>query len=283
MEIQSMTGFGDAENRGFRVEARSVNHRFMDIHFRMPYFLNPYEMHLRNILKEYFSRGRFDITVTFTEDIEIKIGINRRLAASVIKALKELKEAEGLEESPGITHLFWFRDSIFQQEPDFSLDALEATFREALEKLREMRIKEGLMLVEGIYSIIDAVEEIIKEIEELSSESVDERFKELKEKVQRLIDNSEIDETRLLQEIAFMAEKADISEELSRLKSHIKQLRDTLKSGPSVGRKLDFILQECFREINTIGSKSTDYRISERVVKVKTEIEKIREQAQNLQ
>ncbi len=281
--LQSMTGYGEAEGGGFRVEARSVNHRFLEVHFRLPSTLSPYEMRLRNILKEYFQRGRFDVTITFTESLSPVIEVNTAMVSSILQALRKIQQMEGLQEPPGLVHILWFRDSIFQQSLEFDPEALEGTFRQALSRLLKMRQQEAENLLSGILAGIGTMEGLLREIEELSTVNLQQRVEDLRAKIKTLLQDTEIDQSRLLQEVALLVERSDIAEEVSRLQSHIKLLRQTLNEGPSVGRKMDFLLQECFREVNTIGSKAQEAGISERVVMMKTEIEKLREQVQNIQ
>ncbi len=278
-----MTGYGEAEEGGFKVEVKSVNHRFLDIHFRMPSVLNPHELELKRLIKERFARGRIDVTISFTENTDIQLNINQQAARTILDSLGQICQALKLESRPQLDHLFWFRDIVFKQTPEFRPEELFTTFQKALDTLEEMRTKEGAFLLNSINQIVDNIEGLVDRIRELSENSASSRYESIKQKVQALVENVEIDEQRLLQEIAFLADRVDISEEITRIKSHLTQMRSILSEGGPVGRKLDFLIQELNRETNTIGSKSIDYQISELVINVKTEIEKIREQIQNLQ
>ncbi len=282
-EIQSMTGYGEAQEGGFKVEVKSVNHRFLDMHFRMPPILNPYEIELKRLVKERFSRGRIDVTISFTEQADIELSINQQVAGRILDGLAGITERLNISSPPSLDHLFWFRDIVFKQEPRFRPEELFVTFSRALDKLREMRIKEGAYLIENIKGIVKAIEEIIGRIEQASRDASEKRFSTLRERVKALIEGMELDEQRLMQEIAFIADRVDISEEITRLKSHISQLEGIINEGGAVGRRMDFLIQELNRETNTIGSKAADYQISEHVINLKTEIEKMREQVQNLQ
>ena len=283
MEIQSMTGYGEAEEGGFRVEIRSVNHRFLDIHFKMPKFLSPYEMDLRALIKEEFSRGRLDISINLTEKADLKIAINENVARQILTALDNIQQSLLLEEPPSLNHLFWFRDAVFIQEPELDSEELFNAFRKAMDKVKEMRISEGRHLVKDIMELLRSIEQKVEEIESKASDLLNQKYNSLKERLQELLKEIEIDHTRLIQEASFLAERADIREEITRLKSHLKQMERILTKGGIIGRKVDFLLQEMFREVNTIGSKSSEYEISNLVVKIKSDIEKIREQVQNIQ
>ncbi len=282
-EIQSMTGYGEAEEGGFKVEVKSVNHRFLDVHFRMPPTLNPYEMELKRLVKERFFRGRIDVTISFTENTDIELSINQQVARKVLEGLGSISDTLNINSRPSLDHLFWFRDIVFKQTPQFKPEELFITFERALDKLKDMRKKEGAFLVQNIRGIVKTIEGLIEEIEQVSIDASEKRFSALKERIKTLIEGMEIDESRLMQEIAYIADRADISEEITRLKSHINQLNSILDRGGAVGRRIDFLIQELNREANTIGSKASDYQISEQVINLKTEIEKMREQVQNLQ
>ncbi|RMG69730.1 MAG: YicC family protein [Nitrospirae bacterium] len=283
MNIQSMTGYGEAEEGGFKVEVKSVNHRFLDVHFRMPPILNPHEIELKRRIKERFSRGRIDVTISFTENADVELSINRQVAQRILDGLGSVSDAVGLSAGPTLDHLFWFKDLVFKQIPHFMPEELFSTFDRALERLEQMRLKEGEFLVKSLFEIIEGIEHRVQQIENLSKDCAQSRFSLLRERVVSLIEDVELDEQRLMQELAFLADRADISEELTRLKSHLKQLRQILSEGGAVGRKMDFLIQELNREVNTIGSKAADYQISEQVINLKTEIEKVREQIQNIQ
>ncbi|HHN65789.1 MAG TPA: YicC family protein [Nitrospirae bacterium] len=283
MEIQSMTGYGEAEGGGFKVELKSINHRYLDIHFKMPRFLLPYEMEIRGMLKEHFQRGRIDVSIALTEGAEIKVAINERVAEEILVSLSNVSRRLGLESSPSIDYLFWFRDAVFFQEPEINKDELMNAVRMAIESLREMRVREGEVLVADIRKIIGEIERHFRGLEASSEGLLEQKYEQLKERLKVFFADTEIDETRIIQEAALLAEKADIREELTRFRSHLEQLKNILHKGGIIGRRIDFLLQELLREVNTMGSKCADYEITDRVVKIKTEIEKVREQIQNIQ
>ncbi len=281
--VQSMTGFGQAEEGGFRVEVRSVNHRFLDPHFRTPPFLNPYEMTLRNMIKERFTRGRVDVTIALTDKADLRLRINRGLAKTLLLSLRDLQEELDLERGPSLDHLFWFRDSLFREEPEYDTEELFRVFASALDRLAEMRRNEGGHLAADILATAGVLEGLIDEVRKESGGLQERAFERIRERMAEIVKETVVDETRLLQEAAFLSEKADISEELTRTESHLSQLRKIISEGGTIGRKLDFLLQELLREVNTMGSKSSEYRISDLVIRMKTEIEKMKEQVQNLQ
>jgi uncharacterized protein (TIGR00255 family) len=283
MNIQSMTGFGQAEEKGVRVEVRSVNHRYLDPRFRIPVFINPYEITLRNMIKERFARGRFDVTIALTEKADVKLTINRGLALNLFQALRGLQEDLGLKEGPSLDHLFWFRDILFREEPGYNPEDLICVFESALDRLVEMRQREGENLVDDILTMVDALEKYLEAVRTEVEGTLEKTYEWIRARISELVKERTIDDTRLLQEAAFLSEKADISEEITRVQSHISQVRKIISEGGTIGRKLDFLLQELLREINTIGSKSSEYRVSDLVIQMKTEIEKIKEQVQNLQ
>lgn len=277
-----MTGYGYAEEKGFRVEMRSVNHRFLDINIRMPPFLNPYEITLRKAIKDRFSRGRIDATVSLTGEADVEIRINHRFAGQLLRSLKALKGELLLDEGPSLDHLFWFRDVIFAEEHRYNPDDLINTFNTALLRLTDMRVVEGNQLVEGLMGSLDMLQGLLDSLKEVSREAHSKGYEQVRGRITAMLKDM-VDEGRLLQEAAFIADRADFSEELTRYQCHVSQLRKIISEGGTIGRKADFLLQELFREVNTIGSKSNDYSVSELVVQMKSEIERIREQIQNIQ
>ncbi len=283
MNIQSMTGFGQAEAGGIRVEVRSVNHRYLEPRFRIPVFINPYEITLRNMIRERFSRGRFDVTIALTDKADVRLCINRTLAGNLFHALKGLQQDLGIEEGPTLDHLFWFRESLFREEPEYNPEDLFRVFETALDRLALMRRREGEHLAEDILSTVEALERILDAVRSEVEGTLEKTCERLRARISELLSEAAVDEARLLQEAAFLSEKADVSEELTRVQSHISQLRKIISEGGTIGRKLDFLLQELLREINTIGSKSSEYRVSDLVIQMKTEVEKMKEQVQNLQ
>lgn len=281
--VQSMTGFGSAEKDSFKVEIRSVNHRFLDISMKIPQNLSHYEMPLRNILRERFSRGRFDILVTLLQEGNVRVKINTGLARELYDALRALKEELSLSDSLGIETIAGFRELILTEEIEYHAESLYAAFHEALDRLRAMRDKEGEAIAQDVNSRLEKMEQMTAQISLLCPDVVKECRMRFMERLNLIFGDVKFDENRVLQEAAVMAEKTDVSEEITRLASHIAQMRKILSDGDTIGRKVEFLLQELNREVNTIASKADDYRISTLTVEMKAELEKMREQAQNIQ
>jgi uncharacterized protein (TIGR00255 family) len=281
--IESMTGFGSAEKGCFKVELRSVNHRFLDLSIKMPQNLSRLEMPLRNMVKERFSRGRFDILVSIIHEGRPKVRIDAEMARGIHDALRSLKDELSLEGSVSVETMAGFRELILSEDVEYDEEPLYAAFREAMEKLKAMRRREGEAIVNDMGSRLDRLEKLNGEVAQLCPSIVNECQERLRTRLATLFGDLKFDETRVLQEAAIMAEKADISEEITRITSHASQMKKILSDGDTIGRRAEFILQELNREVNTIASKADDYRISSITVEMKSELEKMREQAQNIQ
>jgi len=278
-----MTGFGSAEKGCFKVELRSVNHRFLDLSIKMPQNLSRLEMPLRNMVKERFSRGRFDILVSIIHEGRPKVRIDAEMARGIHDALRSLKDELSLEGSVSVETMAGFRELILSEDVEYDEEPLYAAFREAMEKLKAMRRREGEAIVNDMGSRLDRLEKLNGEVAQLCPSVVNECRERLRTRLATLFGDLKFDETRVLQEAAIMAEKADISEEITRITSHASQMKKILSDGDTIGRRAEFILQELNREVNTIASKADDYRISSITVEMKSELEKMREQAQNIQ
>ncbi len=281
--IQSMTGFGAAEKEGVRVEIRSVNHRFMDISVRLSTLLNEHEIPLRNMLKGKFSRGKIDVLISITSDAKIKFKLNTGLAREIYKSLDALKSELSIPGTIGFETLLNYRDLLVEEVPGYDIGSLYGTFREAMAQLEKMRLDEGKALAEEILGRANRLESINKELIALSPEIIADYRIRFHERLKELLAGMEYDRDRILQEIALMLEKTDITEELARIENHLKQFRKILTDDDTIGKRLDFLLQELNREVNTIASKADDYRLSNIAIEMKSEIEKIREQVQNIQ
>ncbi|MEW6213872.1 MAG: YicC/YloC family endoribonuclease [Nitrospirota bacterium] len=278
-----MTGFGGAENNGFKVEIRSLNHRFIDISIKIPPYLSHYEIPLRNILKERFHRGRFDVSVS-TKDHELtQLNINKGLARKIYNALHDLQKEFSMPGQIDIDTLAGYRELLLEEEPKYDIDAFFTAFYEAASNLETMRIQEGKLLSEELRNRVESLNIMNNKISSLLPHVVTRCRERFSERLGLILGTGEIDSARIMQEAAIMAEKLDISEEVSRIENHIKRFIEILDMGNVVGRRLDFLLQEINREVNTIASKSSDYTISSLTVEMKTEIEKMREQVQNIQ
>jgi uncharacterized protein (TIGR00255 family) len=281
--IQSMTGFGSAEKTGFRVEIRSLNHRFIEISIKTPPYLSQHDIPLRNILKERFQRGRFDVTVSTGNHKLIQVTINKEMAGKIYNAFQELQKELSIPGQIGIDTLAGYRELLVEEEPRYDIDALYDAFHKAVSNLEEMRIREGKMLSEEQRQRAESLSVINNKIKSLTPHLLEKYKDKFCERLRLILDAKEMDNTRVMQEAAIMADKLDISEEVSRIENHIKQYIETLDKGNVIGRKLDFLLQEIGREVNTIAAKSSDYTISSLTVDMKIEIEKMREQVQNIQ
>lgn len=291
--IKSMTGFGRAEvsegQRKFTVEIKAVNHRYLDVSIKMPKKLNFFEASIRNLLKEYMQRGKVDLYITYEDLSEqtVSVKYNADVAASYLTYLKEMADSFGLENDIRVSTLSRYPEVFSMEEQEIDEESiwkdLEKAIRLAAEAFVESRVKEGENLKADLLDKLDGMLSHVAYIEENSPKIIDEYKQKLQSKVHDLMEDNRIDENRLLMEVTLFADKICVDEEIVRLKSHIKMVKNTLIEGGSIGRKLDFIVQEMNREANTILSKSTDLEISNRGIELKTEIEKVREQIQNIE
>ena len=281
--VQSMTGFGIAEDENFRIEIRSVNHRYSDISIKLPPYMNQHDIPLRNVMKERFRRGKFDIVISTINQSAVPLHLNKDMAKDIYEALKMLKEELSIPGEITIDTLVEYRELLVEKEPDHDIDALYNVFHKAISDLESMRIREGELIVKDIMKRIEHLDEMNSEIKALIPKEAVRLQEKFTERMNMILKDEAIDSNRIMQEVAIMAEKSDISEEVSRIENHVKQFGDILYEDTAVGRKLDFLLQEINREVNTLAYKSHDYTIAKLVVDMKTEVEKIREQVQNIQ
>lgn len=291
--IKSMTGFGRCEvqkdSRKFTVELKSVNHRYLDVNIRMPKKLNFFENAIRTLLKSYANRGKVDIFITY-EDLsqtQVSVKYNAALAAEYMKYLKQMEEEFGLENDVRVSTLSRYPEVFTMEEQSEDEEELWNGLKEALEgaftQFVETRKTEGENLKKDITSKLDLLSEQIGFIEERSPQIVAEYRAKLEDKMKELLADTQIEESRIASEVILFADKICTDEEVVRLKSHISHMRNTLEEKDEIGRKLDFIAQEMNREANTILSKANDIEVSDRAISLKTEIEKIREQIQNIE
>ena len=278
-----MTGFGSAEKNGFRVEIRSLNHRFMDITIKAPSYLSQYDVALRNMLKEKFQRGKFDVTVSTDNHRMAQVTINKDMAGKIYTAFKEIQKELSIPGKLDINTLAGYRELLVEENAKYDIDALYTAFREAVSCLEAMRIREGGMLADEQRQRAASLKATNDKIKSLMPSLIEQYKAKFSERLRLLLEPREIDNAKVIQEASVVLEKLDISEEVHRIENHIQQLTETLKEGNVMGRKLDFLLQEIGREVNTIAAKSGDYTISSLTVDMKLEIEKMREQVQNLQ
>ena len=291
--IKSMTGFGRCEvlkdSRKFTVELKSVNHRYLDVNIRMPKKLNFFGTSIRTLLKSYADRGKVDIFITY-EDLsqsQVSVKYNAALAAEYLKYLNQMAEEFSLDNDVRVSTLSRYPEVFTMEECSEDEDELWNGLKEALEgafsQFVEMRTKEGERLKEDILLKLDLLSEQIRFIEERSPQIIAEYRTKLEEKMRELLEDTQIDDNRIAAEVILFADKICTDEEVVRLKSHIQHMKETLEESNGIGRKLDFIAQEMNREANTILSKANDLDISNRAISLKTEIEKIREQIQNIE
>lgn len=292
--IKSMTGFGRGESidgaYSFSVEIRSVNHRYNDIIVKMPKHINYLEEKIKAYIKGKINRGRVEVNICFEyiDDAALDVKVDIPLAKAYRDALDKLADELNIEDDVNLCNLLNFPDIIKTERKDLNEDkiwnCLRFAIEEALNGVMDMRVKEGLVLKSDLETQLNSMYDIINKIEDRSSLVVIEYKNKLESRIKEILDiDCNIDEERLAYEVAFFADRSDINEEIIRLKSHIKQFLNSLTEKEPVGRKLDFIIQEMNREINTIGSKANDVLISNHVVAIKSQLEKMREQVQNIE
>ena len=291
--IKSMTGFGRCEvsenDRKFTVEMKSVNHRYLDVNIKMPKKLNFFESSIRALLKDYIQRGKVDMFITYEDMTENNVSVkyNKDIAGEYLKYLKEMAEEFGLDNDIRVSSLSRYPEVLTMEEQTIDEEGiwktLEKAIKGAAEGFVETRIKEGENLRTDLISKLDGMLSHVDFIQERSPQIIAEYKQKLEDKVKDLLADVKVDENRLLMEVTIFADKVCVDEEIVRLKSHIETTKATLQAGGSMGRKLDFIAQEMNREANTILSKANDLEISNRAIELKTEIEKVREQIQNIE
>lgn len=281
--IQSMTGFGSAEKNGFRVEIRSLNHRFMDISMKLQQLLSEHEIPMRKMLKEKFARGKFDVSVSSAWDSKAGLKFNEELAKDVYESLKALQSRLSIPGVIEIQTLLSYKELFLAGRQEYDSGLLYGAFNEAMEQLEKMRVEEGRAIAEDISNMADRVESLNKDLWSIMPDVIADYKVKFHERLREILDSVEYDRDRVLQEVAIMIEKRDVTEELTRIDAHIKQFRKILQSGDIIGKQLDFLTQEFNREANTVASKAGDYRIANIIIEMKSVIEKIREQVQNIQ
>jgi uncharacterized protein (TIGR00255 family) len=290
-----MTGYGTAtvqteSGRSYTIEVKSVNHRYCDVHVKLPGKLSFLEHELKRTVKERFQRGRFDLYLSLDEfgKTAKQISFDKELAAEYLEQLQQLGDYLKLENHADLLSLTRMPEVLKVESAELDQEeakqALEQALSGALAHLDQMRRHEGDMLEQDILSYLDQIQQLTSEIARLAKQTPSAYKSALEERIKHLTENViDIDPERLIQEAAFFADRIDISEELSRLTGHIDHFRHLLEAQEGVGRKLDFMVQEMNREINTIGSKANNSDISKHVVDVKSILEKIREQIQNVE
>lgn len=291
--MKSMTGYGraklDKNNRIYKIEIKSVNHKYSDITIKIPRSLSYLEDDVKKQIASNISRGKIDVFVGFENysQADKQITINEELAKQYIQKFKKLAEENELSSNISITEITKLPDVVTLKEKDddeeiIKDELLECT-KEAINNFIEMRLQEGNKIKEDLKKRIDKVETMVNKISGYSTGLIEEYVVKLEERVKELLKTDIVDKSRLAMEVVLYADKCSVEEELTRLKSHIVQFNNFLEVAEPIGKKMDFLLQEMNRETNTIGSKSGSLEITNLVVNIKTELEDIREQIQNIE
>ena len=294
--VCSMTGFGRSEitegERKYIVELKSVNNRYLDINIKMPKKFNAFESAIRSELKSYMKRGKVDVYISYEDfsQSESKVKYNKAIAQEYYNFLKEMSDDFGLDNDVRISVLSRFPEVFTMEEEELDEEEVWSGIKKALDlagaQFLESRKREGEFLSKDLTEKLSGMLENVEFITERSPQIIEEYKGKLREKIKDLLEDKQIDENRLAMEVTLYADKVCVDEELTRLRSHIEATREALKVGDDkdgIGRKLDFLAQEMNREANTILSKSTDLKISDRGIALKTDIEKVREQIQNIE
>lgn len=291
--LKSMTGFGRCEiateEYKISVEMKAVNHRYLDLSIKMPKKFNYFEASIRTLLKQYIQRGKVDLFITYEDYTEEKMALkyNASLAAEYMAYFEKMAEQFHIDNDIRVSDLARYPDVLMMEQVPEDEEHMWAILKEAVteaaSRFVETRVKEGENLKADLLAKLDHIAVLVREIEERSPAIVAEYRQKLEEKVKELLSGTAIDEGRIAAEVTIFADKICTDEETVRLKSHIEATKTELLSGGSVGRKLDFIAQEMNREANTILSKANDLEVSDKAIALKTEIEKVREQIQNIE
>jgi uncharacterized protein (TIGR00255 family) len=291
--LKSMTGFGRCEylqgDRKFTVEMKAVNHRYFDVNIKMPKKFNFFESAIRGVLKEYIQRGKVDIFITYEDYSESNVSLkyNESIAAEYLKYLKDMEKTFGLENDIRISTLARFPEVFTMEEQTVDekeiWEVLKRALVGALDQFVESRVREGENLKADLIQKLDGMLLDVEKVEKRYPQIMEEYRQKLHDKVQEILADTSVEESRLAAEVVLYADKICTDEETVRLKSHIRSMKEELIKGGSVGRKLDFIAQEMNREANTILSKANDLETSNTAINLKTEIEKVREQIQNIE
>ena len=291
--LKSMTGFGRCEianeQQKITVEMKAVNHRYCDINIKMPKKLSIFEAGMRNLLKKYIQRGKVDVFISYEDYTEnnMVLKYNEELAAEYVDVLRRMSEKFGIENDVRTSSLSRYPDVLSLEEQAVDTDELwsviESALNQACTQFVDTRLVEGENLKNDLISKLDGMLVDVDYIEERSPEILAEHRQKLEAKVRELLGDATIDENRIITETTIFADKICVDEEIVRLRSHIASTRQALMDGGSIGRKLDFIAQEMNREANTILSKANDLEVANHAINLKTEIEKVREQIQNIE
>lgn len=292
--VKSMTGYGlataDLPIGKVSVEVRCLNHKYFDLSLKLPRGFFPWEPRVRDLVRERIARGRVDVTVKLqrlaVQMPQYQMEPDMALAQTYVQCLRDIRDRLGLGGEVTIDHVAAVREILPFQEQDYDIEVYWSEFRsviiEALGVVDDFRQREGAVLGQDVSARVGNIKELVEKITIRAPEVVREYQEKLRERLRVLLDRTELDESRFLQEVAFFADRADITEELTRLDSHLDQFAARLEED-SAGRKLDFIVQEMHREVNTIGAKTGDSAVAQMVIEIKSDLGKIREQIQNFE
>ncbi len=291
--LKSMTAYGSAESLKdsleFIVEIRSGNYRYREIVLRLPQSLQPFEEKVRSVVSSTVKRGRIEIYIQIKDNGNkgLKLELNRPLVKAYIQVFKELNEELECEQRVDASFFSQLKDIIIAKQDSIDLENvwpdLEDVINKAMRSMESMRINEGRALEKDFLERLNRITRYIDEIRSRTTVIVESYRDKLRQKINKLIEPIEINEDRIIQEVALLADKSDITEELIRVESHLEQFRNFINQDDVIGRRLDFLLQEINREVNTMGSKAADSLVSQLAVEIKAELEKLREQIQNVE
>ena len=291
--VKSMTGYGrcleTVNGREFTVELRSVNNRYLDCTVKLPRMLSFAEDAVKQAVKASISRGKVDVYITVRSEgaSDVKVSLNAAMVAGYLEAMKELVDTYGVRDDISVSLLSRMNDVFTVEKPEVDEEALLADLlsvvHKAIANFDAMRATEGQALEKDLRSRGQTILELVAQVEAGNGQTVIDYRTRLENKLREVLSNTSIDESRILTEAAIFADKVAVDEETVRLRSHLEQMGSMLTAGGAIGRKLDFLLQEMNRESNTIGSKCTDVKLARIVVDIKAELEKIREQTQNIE
>jgi len=291
--LRSMTAYGRAEsvkgNIAFVVEMKSVNGRYREIILRLPQVLQPLEDRIKPMISSTLKRGRIDISIQMKDNSgnNFELELNKPLVKAYITVFNELNRELGCDQPIDLSVFSQLKDTIIMKQENVDIEKMWPDLREVIDKalhsLDAMRLNEGKVIEKDFLKRLKNIKHYINEISDQSKVTIEDYRDKLIEKILKLVKDLEVTEDRLVQEVAFMAERSDITEELVRTRSHLEQFRNYMNEDDVIGRRLEFLLQEINREVNTIGSKAADSFISQRTVEIKAELEKLREQIQNIE
>ena len=291
--VKSMTGYGRAvetvNGREFTVEIRSVNNRYLDCTVKLPRSFSFAEEAVKAAVKAAVSRGKVDVYISVRSETEadVQVTLNKPVLEGYLAAMRQMVADYGVKDDISVSTLSRMSDVFVVDKPKADEDQLKADLLSVVDKALQaydaMRVTEGLALENDLRSRANTILELVAQVEELNPKTVSDYRKRLEEKMREVLENKSIDESRILTEAAIFADKVAVDEETVRLRSHLEQMDEMLRGNGGIGRKLDFLLQEMNREANTTGSKCSDVKVARIVVDIKAELEKIREQTQNIE